>query len=160
MVSTLLDDSRLVGAPPLPWEPQPSLDYSGNEGLSFKIRKKLCLYLPPHLLPNTIHGGLGQIKWWTQLRIEIFDKDKMISLFFQRSFWGGGIGRGDFTFWDGNYSKRLCFWVTWEGEVWLFLFFKVGRLGFFFVFQKIFFWWCGMGWNFFFPPFFFHNMMT
>jgi hypothetical protein len=42
--------------------PQPSLDYFENEGLSFKIRKKLCLYLPPDLLPNTIHGGLGQNK--------------------------------------------------------------------------------------------------
>ncbi len=71
--------------------------------------------------------------------------------FFQKSFWGG-IGRGDFTFWDGDYSKGLCFWVAWEGQVWLF--FKLGRLGFSFVFQKIFLWWCAMGWNYFFP----HNM--
>ncbi len=68
-------------------------------------------------------------------------------IFFQKSFWGG-IGRGDFTFWGGDYSKGLCFWVAWEGEV--LLFFKVGRLGFCFVFQKILLWWCGMGWNFFF----------
>jgi len=55
-------------------------------------------------------------------------------IFFQRSFWGG-IRRGDFIFWDGDYPKGLFFLVTWEGEVWLF--FKVGRLGFFFIFQKI-----------------------
>jgi hypothetical protein len=36
-----------------------------------KLEIEFCLYLPPHLLPNTIHGGLGHNKWWTQLRIEI-----------------------------------------------------------------------------------------
>ncbi len=61
---------------------------------------------------------------------------------FQKSFWGG-IRRGDFTFWDGNYCKGLCFWVAWEGEVWLF--FKVGRLGVFFFSKKYFF--GGVGWG-------------
>ncbi len=76
--------------------------------------------------------------------------------FFQRSFWGG-IGRGDFTFWDGEYYKGLCFWVAWEGEVWLF--FKVGRLGFF-CFPKNIFLVVWDGVEFIFSPFFFRNMMT
>lgn len=66
----------------LPWlDPHPSLDYSGNEGLSFKIRKKLCLYLPPHLLPPHNSGGLGQNRWWTQLRIEIRSANECSSVF-------------------------------------------------------------------------------
>ncbi len=66
----------------------------------------------------------------------------MISLFF-KVFFSGGIGRSDFTFWDGNYYKGLCFWVAWEGEVWFF--FKVGRLGFFLFSKKHFF--GGVGWG-------------
>jgi hypothetical protein len=82
----------------------------------------------------------------------------MISPFFQKSFWGG-IGKGEFTFWDGNYFKELFFWVAWEGEVWLS--FKEGKLGSFSFSKKIFLWWCRMGliYSFFFF-FFFNNMMT
>jgi hypothetical protein len=70
----------------------------------------------------------------------------MISPFFKGVF---GVGLGEvFTFWDGDYYKGLCFWVTWEGEVWLF--FKVGRLGFFLFFKKYFFGCVGWGGIFFF----------
>jgi hypothetical protein len=37
--------------------------------------------------------------------------------------------------------------------------FQGKKVGVFFVFQKIFLWWCEMGWNFIYL-FFFHNMMT
>jgi hypothetical protein len=70
------------------------------------------------------------------LRIEIFEEDKMISSF-SKGVFGVQLGKVILLFGMGDYYKGLCFWVAWEGEVWLF--FKVGRLGFFLFFKKYFF---------------------
>ncbi len=79
----------------------------------------------------------------------------------------GGLRNGNF-FGGWGLSQGVVSWMAWKREVWLF--FKVGRLGFlfffffffflFWFFREFFLWWCEMGgWRqgvgFFFSPFFF-----
>jgi hypothetical protein len=63
--------------------------------------------------------------------------------FFERSFWGG-IGRVDFTFWDGDYVKGSFFLGSMGGRS--LVVFKGWKVGVFFCFSKKKFF-GGVGWG-------------